>query len=321
MQHHIRPAVESISVNIPGARMHMLRAGAGSPFLLIHGLVGSSENWLENIGALAQDRTVYAIDECNMGKSQRVASLDAGLEATADRLAAALDALGLDQADIAGHSHGGAVALMLAARHPERVRSLILFAPANPFSYPADRLVRLFSTSLGRLVAHSAPYLPKRLQQAGLDRMFGDPARVPDGSLEAYVRDLRVPGTMCHILEIVRNWFADMAKLEAALARIPDIPALLVWGDRDRAVDPASAVGLQHILQRSELHIVPGAGHILFEEMPEQINSLMLQWLRRDFQVSPIAGHQPFEPALRPSSSRSAPVPTHAGMQQLSPEV
>jgi pimeloyl-ACP methyl ester carboxylesterase len=284
--------------------------------LLIHGLVGSSANWLRNIGALAQDRTVYAIDRCNMGKSQRVASLDAGLEANADRLAAAMNALCLDQADIAGHSHGGAVALMFAARYPERVRSLILFAPANPYSYPADRLVRIFSTFLGRLIASTAPYLPKRLQRVGLDRMFGDPARVPAGSLEAYVGDLRVPGTMRHILDIVRNWFADMAKLEAALAQIAEIPTLLLWGDRDRAVDPGSAVELQRILRRSELHIVPGAGHILFEELAEQMNELMLKWLERDFEQHPIAA-----PTLWPRiSARPAPVPAHAGMQQLSPE-
>lgn len=307
------PPVEDIFVDIPGARMHMLCAGAGSPLLLIHGLVGSSANWLGNIGALAQDRTVYAVDQCNMCKSQGGKSLDAGLEATADRLAAAMDGLGLCKSDIAGHSHGGAVALMFAARHPQRVRRLILFAPANPFSYPADRLVRLFSTKLGRAIANLAPHLPVRLQQTVLERMYGDPARVPDGALQTYVGPLRVPGTMCHILAIVRVWFREMTKLEAVLGQIPDVPTLLLWGDRDRAVDPRSASELQHILKRSELRIVPDGGHILFEEFPEQMNRLMAEWLQRDFDCDPIDTSQPDNSSfLWVGSDGCSITPTHA---------
>lgn len=256
--------------------------------LLIHGLVGSSANWHRSIGPLSQTASVYAIDQINMGSSQRVAGLDAGLEATADRIAAAMDALALTQADIVGHSHGGAVALMFAALHPERVRRLILFAPANPWSYPRNRLVRTFSTPLGRLVASTAPYLPARLQQIGLDRMYGDPARIPQGTLKTYIQDLRVPGTVRHILEIVRNWFAEMAKLEAALPRVAGIPALLLWGDRDGAVEPASAAPLQRVLRHSELHVFSGGGHILFEEFPQQTNRILLEWLRRDPLPSPL---------------------------------
>jgi pimeloyl-ACP methyl ester carboxylesterase len=257
--------------------------------LLIHGSVGSSANWHDSIGPLAQVASVYAIDQLNMGQSQRITGLDAGLDATADRIAAAMDALGLAQADIVGHSHGGAVALMFAARHPERVRRLILFAPANPWSYPKNRLVRVFSAPLGRLIARVGPYLPARLQQAGLDRMYGDPARIPEGCLQAYIRDLRVPGTMSHILEIVRGWFAEMAKLKAALPRVADVPTLLLWGDRDFAVEPSSAVPLQRVLLRSQLHIFPGGGHILFEELPQQTNFLMLEWLHRDPPTDPLA--------------------------------
>ena len=68
-----------------------------------------------------------------MGQSDRVPGLDAGLVATADRIAASMDALGLDQADIAGTRMAEPIAMMFAARHPGRVRRLILFAPANPF--------------------------------------------------------------------------------------------------------------------------------------------------------------------------------------------
>src|SRR5580658_3011885 len=129
---------EEAFVDVAGARVYYLHAGSGRPMLLIHGLVGSSANWRNNIATLAQHASVYAIDLVNMGKSQRVGSLDAGLKSTAKRIVAVMDALGLTQADIVAHSHGGAVALMLAAVHPTRVRRLILFAPANPYSKSSD---------------------------------------------------------------------------------------------------------------------------------------------------------------------------------------
>jgi len=274
--------LEDMFVDVSGTRVHCLHAGSGRPLVLIHGLVGSTENWRGNIGALAPHASVYAIDLVNMGKSQRIAGLDAGLEATADRVAECMDALGLAQADIAGHSHGGSVALLLAARHPDRVRTLILFAPANPFSAMADSLVRLYSSPLGGLMASWASYLPAPMQLVALGRMFGDPARIPDGCLEGYVDGLRVPGTVGHVVRILRAWFKDMAKLKAALPWVAAVPTLLLWGDCDCAVDPASAVRLQRALPRSELRILRGGGHILFEEMPQESNRLMLDWLRRE---------------------------------------
>lgn len=310
-----RAQIEGLFIEVSGARMHLLHAGTGQPVLLIHGLVGSSTNWRNSIGPLSSTASVYAIDQLNAGQSQRIAGLDAGLEATADRLASAMDALGLARADIVGHSHGGAVALMFAARHPERVRSLILFAPANPWSYPNNRLVRIFSTPLGRLVARILPYLPQRLQQAGLDRVYGDPARIPDGCLQAYIQELHVPGTMRHILAIVRSWFTEMAKLEAALPRVADVPTLLLWGDRDLAVEPASAVQLQRVLRRSELHIVPGGGHILFQEFPQVSNRLMLEWLRRD--PASVAAFASGQPARTPQP-RAPSATAHSAVRPLS---
>jgi pimeloyl-ACP methyl ester carboxylesterase len=128
-----QPGYKEAFVDVVGTRVRYLHAGSGRPILLIHGLVGSSAKWRNNIDALAQHASVYAIDLLNMGKSQWVPGLDAGLRATAKRIVAVMDALDLAEADFVAHSHGGAVALMLTALHPRRVRSLILFAPANPY--------------------------------------------------------------------------------------------------------------------------------------------------------------------------------------------
>lgn len=268
---------EYIWVN--GLRVHYVRAGSGMPLLLIHGLVGSARNWSHNIQALASDAAVYAIDLPNMGESDRMPGLDASLEANADRVAACMDALGLAQADVAGHSHGGAIAMMLAARHPGRVRRLVLFAPANPFCNLGRHLIRFYNSGLGKTMARLIPVLPNRLKATALGRMYGDPRRVKAGSLEGYIDGLAQPGTVDHVLRIVQRWYLDMGQLRTALKLIVDKPVLLVWGDRDRAVGLPSGQKLHQMLPQSQLIVIPGAGHIAFEELPDICNRTVRSWL------------------------------------------
>jgi pimeloyl-ACP methyl ester carboxylesterase len=271
--------VEEGFVLVEGAKVHYQRAGSGRPLLLLHGLVGSARNWRQNISFLSSIASVYAVDSFNMGESDRVPGIDAGLEATADRVVACMDALGLAEADVAGHSHGGAVAMMLAARHPERVRRLVLFAPANPFCDLGRQLIRFYQTRLGKRFARVIPFLPRMLKATALSRMYGDPSRVAEGSLEGYIQGLHIPGTVDHVLQIVRRWSADMRLLRSALPEVAGKPTLLIWGDRDRAVGLRSGRVLQRTLPQSSLIVIPGAGHIPFEELPDECNRAMGDWL------------------------------------------
>jgi 4,5:9,10-diseco-3-hydroxy-5,9,17-trioxoandrosta-1(10),2-diene-4-oate hydrolase len=273
------PRIEEAFALVGGAKVHYQRAGAGRPLLLLHGLVGSAKNWRRNISFLSRDSAVYAVDLFNMGQSDRVPGLDAGLEATADRLAAYMDAVGLDEADIAGHSHGGSVAMMFAARHPDRVRRLILFAPANPFCDLGDQLIRFYQTRFGIRIARLIPFLPRMLKATALRRMYGDPSRVEEDTLDGYTQGLHIPGTVDHVLQIVQRWSVDMRLLRDALTGLAPKPTLLIWGDRDRAVGLSSARELQRTLPQSSLLVLPGVGHIPFEEMPEICNQAMHDWL------------------------------------------
>lgn len=274
-----RVEIEEGYVLVDGARLHYHRAGSGRPLLLVHGLVGSARNWRKNIGFLAQHANVYAVDLLNMGESDRIAGRDAGLEATADLIARCMDALGLERADIAGHSHGGAISMMLAARHPDRVRSLILFAPANPYCDLGKHLIAFYQTGFGKWFARQIPWLPRRLKATALSRMYGNPARVSSDALDGYVEGLGVPGTIDHVLSIVRGWSSDMLTLAEVLSELAEKPTLLIWGDRDRAVGLRSAQSLQRVLRQSRLLVLPGVGHIPFEEMPEACNGAMSEWL------------------------------------------
>ena len=293
-----QPIYEEGFIEVAGARVHYLHAGSGTPMILIHGLLGSSENWSNNIGALAATASVYAIDLVNMGKSQRVTGVDAGLVATANRIVSIMDALNLGDADIVAHSHGGAVALMLAALHPKRVRRLILFAPANPYSRSSDVMVRIYSTRWGGLLASMLPYLPSPIQRVALGAMYGGPGRVVDRCLQEIVIGLRNPDTLRHVLCIIRCWCVEMAKLEAAIRRVKRTPVLLVWGDRDCTVSLSSGRELNRKLRASQLVVVPDCGHSVFEENPQESNRIVSEWLSRH-PVSALRRSKPRSVVLR----------------------
>ena len=255
-------------VRVPGGRMRCLVAGSGPSLLLLHGLLGTADAWGLAAQRLVGSSTVYAPDALGMGGSDRVPNLDVSLTATAARLVEFMDAKGIGQADIVGTSHGGAVGLMLAACYPERVRSLVLHAPANPFSDIADPMIHFYRTGLGRRFASRLTTVPASVQSLALGRMYGDARRVRNGSLEGYIASLRVPGTVPYVLSILDRWELDMAALQAALPAVRNVPALLLWGNRDRVVSLRSGERLIEYFDRAALVVIPGAGHLPHEEVP-----------------------------------------------------
>jgi pimeloyl-ACP methyl ester carboxylesterase len=171
--------------------------------------------------------------------------------------------------------------MMLAARQPERVRSLVLHAPANPFSLLSDPLVHFYRTPLGRWFANQVPNLPEKLQEMALGRMYGNNKLVRYEALERYMSSLRVPGTVQHVMNIIDCWFKDMRELGAVLDRVVDVPTLLLWGTHDRAVSLESGRQLEKILHRSELVILPGVGHLPHDEAPIAFADAVDAFLRK----------------------------------------
>lgn len=266
------------STLVDGHRMYTVVAGAGQPIVFVHGLLGTADSWQPAMRLLALSGRVYAVDALGMGKSDRVKGMDTSLRGSAQRLLRWMDAERLRHVDLVGTSHGGAVAMCFAALYPERVRSLILHAPANPFCEQSRPQIQFAGTRFGRVVAHWLPRAPRRLQSSALVRMYGRPERLRAGSLDAYVQSLRVPGTVGYVLSVLRNWVPDMAALTPLLPRLRKLPVLLLWGARDRAVSLASAARLRAVL-RAPLEIFPELGHLPFEEAPEEFADRVRQFL------------------------------------------
>jgi pimeloyl-ACP methyl ester carboxylesterase len=272
-------AIEDHWITLDGARMRFLRSGYGPPLLLLHGLLGYSFSWRYAIPVLAQQATVHAVDMLGVGFSDRPPGLDGSLRACAGRLLSVLDSIGVESCDLLGTSHGGAVSMMAAALAPERIRRLILVAPVNPWSRKgAGMAAFLSSRPVAPIFLGLVPYLDFTHSYL-LRRLYGDPRRIRPGTLEGYDAPFAIPGLFEYSLRILRTWTRDLEELQSLLPCIAHIPTLLLWGNVDPAVAPSSVMPLSRQFKNCQLQIFDGVGHLPYEEVPDEFNRAVAEFL------------------------------------------
>ena len=279
---HERPIFEGMEehwATVSGGRLRYLVGGNGRPLLLVHGIAASSFSFRFNCAQLMREFQVFVPDLMNVGYSERIAGLDGSLSATAARLAEFLENVGLEKADILGSSHGGAVVLKLATLVPERFERLLLVSPANPFARQYLPVVRFYLSAIGRMFIRLAPFTPGRVWDYGIGRMYANPRGMAAGTGIGYARPLRVKGTMQYLLSSLRTFNEDVEGLRDQLATIAKIPTLLIWGDRDPVVEIQSGHQLKRALG-ADMVVMPGIGHLPYEEAPQEFNRVVLDYLR-----------------------------------------
>jgi pimeloyl-ACP methyl ester carboxylesterase len=299
-------AVEEHWLELAGGRMRYLKAGSGPALILIHGLMGYSFSWRFTIPALAPYATVYAIDNLGAGLSPAHEGMDCTVRATAERVLQFADAMGIADFDLLGTSHGGGVAIMVAAicaerdldrRNPDQIshsclRRLILVAPVNPWSPHGKRLAPFLGSALGSMLFRNTIERWRSLDYLWLRRLFGDGSKIPPDSLDGY----RIPAlknhAFRHAARIVSNWTADLAELERALPRIRDYPTLLIWGTKDRAVHFQSAEPLRQNFRDARLVAFKGVGHLPYEEASEDFNRALVDFLTGNSTQYPVPSTQ-----------------------------
>lgn len=262
---------------IDGVTVHV--RDRGSPerptVLLIHGFGSSLHTWEPWIARLSERWRVLALDLPGSGLSHTDPSGDYSDARTLALILAMMDAKGIEQAVIVGHSIGGRLAWSLAARHPDRVSALVLIAPdgfASPgFSYgkPAE-----VPASLGVMQF----VLPKALLRMNVAPGYGDPSRLTDQTMKRYHDLMLAPGSRHALLERMRQTvLVDPATL------LPSITAstLLVWGERDAMIPPDNARDYLRLIPGSQLATLPGLGHVPFEEDSEAALAPVWAFLER----------------------------------------
>jgi len=283
---------EERSVLLDGVTWRYWFAGSGPPLLLIHGFMGYSFSWRFNMEPLSRYFSVYAMDLPGSGFSQRTNANESSLVGDAEGVLRFMEHFGIENADIVGSSRGGGLSIILAsiaARTDQlhRLRRLVLVSPINPWSSHGKVLARLFATTLGGLyIVHVQPRL-QVIARRYIKALYGDPLRISPGTFEGYRAGLDPPGSFEHLVRILRSWHDDLEAIGQSLNEIGAFPTLLLWGSRDRAVYPSSIHQLQRQLKNSALVIFQGAGHMPYEEVPDEFNRVLCDFLLHDAPRTP----------------------------------
>jgi len=215
--------------------------------VLFHGYGGNSRWWARNLAPLASRYTVYALDLPDFGASRMAGRYT--FRRTIDGIATWIEAQHLGPAAIVGHSMGGHLALLLAARHPVHVRALVLIAPSG---LPLER------TLLGLA------------RDAFLSRAAGDMRFTPivvGGVLRADPRALWQAVREIQRID-VRPHLADLA-----------VPTLILWGDQDRLLPVANARVLSAAIPGAQVRIVQGGTHNIFFDQADLMNEAIVGFL------------------------------------------
>jgi pimeloyl-ACP methyl ester carboxylesterase len=270
-------------VSIHGHEVGYRMAGSGPAIVLVHGLTGSSTTWREVMPRLAERFTVVAPDLLGHGESAKPRG-DYSLGAFASGIRDLLVAVGIDRATFVGHSLGGGVALQLAYQFPERCERLVLVSSGG-LGKEVSPILKAVSLPGSELVLPLllAPQLHQALQAAGgiLDRIGLRPGVRGKEVWRSYTGLTETRGRMAFI-HTVRSVIDPLGQRVSARDRLylaQEVPTLIIWGTRDRIIPVDHAYAAHDLIPGSTLRIVPGAGHFVPFEAPEEFLDALVPFL------------------------------------------
>ncbi|WP_016854967.1 alpha/beta fold hydrolase [Halomonas smyrnensis] len=249
---------------------HIDTGGDGTPLVVIHGLLGSADNWRSHIKKWQEQHRVIAVDLRNHGRSPHAPGM--GYAAMARDVLALLEALGVARAHVLGHSMGGKVAITLARLAPERLASLIV-ADVAPQAYGHGH-----DNELGAL-RRVRDERPADRRQA--DALMADFIDQRTTRLFLATNLVRGEDGMT-----VRVGLDQITEDYASISGEPDGegafegPTLVVRGSRSSYVTDAMLPALREVLPNAELETLE-AGHWLHAECPEEFQAAVNGFLAR----------------------------------------
>ena len=302
--------------NYAGHPVHVVTAApagpAGPAVLLVHGFGASTDHWRHNIPVLAQRHEVHAIDLLGFGRSAKPAELAYGGALWRDQLAAYVaERIGRPTV-LVGNSLGGFSALAAGAALGSQAAGVVLLNAAGPFSdeqAPPKGWAAIARQTIGGALLKS-PVLQRLIFEnlrrpatirRTLNQVYVDKTNVDDALVEAIRRPSLDPGAFGvfrTVFDIPRGQPLD--ELFAQLA----CPLLLLWGIRDPWINAAGRRGaFQRHAPAETTEVVLEAGHCPHDEVPDQVNSALLEWLAG---LSPAPGLSP-EGAVAPLADAREP--------------
>jgi pimeloyl-ACP methyl ester carboxylesterase len=246
----------------------------------VHGFGTSSFLWRAIAPEIAAARhTAVAIDLLGYGQSDRPLDTEFGIAAQTDYLDRAMTALRLQRAAVVGIDLGGAIALRLAVLRRERVSHLALINSLAPGSVPSADL-RALQRNTARFairVAGGGILGVASLLTPILEDSVADPKRMPARLVARYLAPYVGQDGVNHLLALARDVRADdLDDIDPSAVRVP---SLVIRGESDVWLDGDVAGRLAASMPNGQLIRLPGVGRLVPEEAPEQLVTLLLDFL------------------------------------------
>jgi pimeloyl-ACP methyl ester carboxylesterase len=266
-------------VEVVGSWVNYVEMGEGPPLVLVHGLSGAWQNWLEQIPHFSDSHRVIALDLPGFGASP-MPPWEISIPAFGRFLRDFCERLGIESCALVGNSMGGFVATEVAISDPERVEKLVLVSAAG---ITWARARREPAAMIGR-VGRAALPLVLRFQMSGIRRpglrrrafqgVFHEPSSLRREVLwENFAPAMTSPG----YFDAITNLFGY--DIRDRLEEI-EVPTLIVWGRNDRVVPvPAALSYKKRIGENAELVIFDECGHVPQIERPVRFNRLLHRFL------------------------------------------
>ena len=286
-QYGLQPSEYFVEVGAPRVRMRVLEVGSGPPLLFAHGTAGSGPAFASLIQELPNFRCII-FDRPGFGLSEPVRySVGSFGTTVADLQSQLLDALGIESADVVGHSIGGLFALRFALHHPERVRRIVLLG-AGPIVDAAGvpPITRLIASPLGAVFVRliGRPGATRAMLRGNGHGPSLESGRIPSAWVDWRTSVSRDTDSMRHERAMVRAVAAGsryrprLTMTDPELSAIPH-PTLMLYGMRDRVGSPSVWAHVMGAMPKGRLSIVDGAGHMVWLDEPARVAREMQQFL------------------------------------------
>ena len=268
------------TVNVNGLKLNHLDWGNESapPMVLVHGLRGHRHSWDDLSSVVCKDYHVMALDQRGRGESDWAPDGDYSTDAYVADLAAFADALGLDKFTLVGHSMGGRNSMTYGGRHPERLEKLVV-VDVGPESDPRGgaRISREIINVPEEFDSFEAvvEYMNKQNRFASdrvmRRRLTYATKELPNGKIgwryDLAIREARRQGIS-----------TPQEDLWPALSKIT-CPSLVVRGAETDLLTLDVAQRMVETFPNGQLVEIPRAGHMVFEDNPEDFNSAVARFL------------------------------------------
>lgn len=247
--------------------------GDGPPLIILHGLYGSSDNWVSIGRKLSANYEVYLVDQRNHGKSPH--SPQHNYHLLKEDLLEFMDKQSIDKAIILGHSMGGKTAMFFAVDYPERVNNLIV-VDISPKSYRNTKSTQLLSHSTIIKAMYNVDFNHVKSRE-DIDKILSP--SIPLKRVRQFL--------LKNVNRTKDNRFAWSLNLESISNELKNImdglpiknfkngngitgfPALFIKGEKSDYIKPSDRRAIETVFPFAEIEIIPNAGHWLHAEKPK----------------------------------------------------